>query len=105
MRASAQAETGDFVPIEPPPYATFAEIRLDAWLATLRAELCESLEVAPELALPMRILKTQRAEILATGDPASATAGLVGWRKQLLEAPFLEACQRLGPPRLDQAGP
>ena len=56
-KAAQNASNADFVPIAPLPYATFAEIRRDAWLGLLRAEVCATLEVAPEHVLPQRMDK------------------------------------------------
>ena len=56
-RAAEAADATGFVPIDPPAYATKRELRVDGWLAAARAEVCVSLEVAPELALPSRIMK------------------------------------------------
>ena len=55
MRATAEASAEDFVPIEPLPYATVHEIRVEGWLALARAELSVELSVAPELAFPGRV--------------------------------------------------
>ena len=60
-----QARAEDFVPIEPAPYATFEDIRLDAWLTVARAEVCATLQASPELILPGRLLKSMRAAALA----------------------------------------
>jgi ribonuclease D len=83
-RATAAADDASFVPIDPPPYATFDEIRADGWLAQLRAQICIELELAPELAFPSRLVKKMRALVLETGDPARASEALDGWRQQLL---------------------
>jgi ribonuclease D len=84
MRASQQATTEEFVPIDPPPYATFQQIRLEAWLGLVRAELCAKLEVSPQLALPQRIMRRALHAIARTGDPGALLGQLQGWRKQLL---------------------
>jgi ribonuclease D len=84
VTATASADDASFVPIDPPPYATFEEIRVDGWLARLRAEICIELEVAPELAFPGRVLKKMRQLVLETGDLRLAVGALDGWRKQLL---------------------
>lgn len=99
MRATAEADAADFVPIDPPPYATFEEIRLDAWLAGMRAVLCESLSLAPELAFPARVLRRVRASILETGQVSGGADALGGWRAELLREAFLEHARR-NPPAL-----
>ena len=86
-RASEAADANGFVPIDPPAYATKQELALDGWLAAARADVCVSLEVAPELALPSRIMKGLRSYILNHGTEQLGNA-LDGWRKTLLAAPL-----------------
>ena len=93
MRATATADDASFVPIDPPPYATFEEIRLDGWLAQMRSELSIELEIAPELAFPSRLLKRMRALAVETGDPTRAGEALEGWRKELLGPAFAQFSQ------------
>ena len=88
-RAAAAADGTGFVPIDPPPYATKRELRVDGWLAAARAELCVKLDVAPELALPSRIVKGMRSQALSEG-PASLGQALEGWRGTLLREPLAE---------------
>ena len=86
-RAAEAADANGFVPIDPPAYATKQELRLDGWLAAARAEVCVSLEVAPELALPSRIMKGFRSQVLGHGTAELGDA-LDGWRKTLLAGPL-----------------
>ena len=86
-RAAELADATGFVPIDPPAYATKQELRLDGWLAAARAEVCVSLEVAPELALPSRIMKGFRSHVASHGTTALGNA-LEGWRKELLAGPL-----------------
>lgn len=88
MRATAEADAADFVPIEPPPYATFEEIRVDGWLSLARASLSEELSIAPELALPSRVLRPMRDAMLGEGRADAALAGLEGWRARVLGPAF-----------------
>ena len=88
-RAAEGADANGFVPIDPPAYATKLELRVDGWLAAARAEVCVSLEVAPELALPSRIMKGLRAYALGHGGGRLGDA-LDGWRKTLLSAPLAQ---------------
>jgi ribonuclease D len=97
MRASHQANREDFVPIDPPPYATFEQIRLEAWLGLVRAELCAELMVSPELALPQRIMRRALRAIARTGDPGALLGQLHGWRRQLLAEAY-EAVVKQHPP-------
>lgn len=81
--AARRATSADFVPIEPPPYATFADIRRDAWLGMLRAEVCAALEVSPEQVLPQRVVRELKARLQA-GGPGRLSDALRGYRKSLL---------------------
>lgn len=81
-QAAAATQSADFIPIDPPAYATFEEIRLDAYLATLRAEVCTELVVAPELVMPTRVLRRLRQGLLSAGK-AGAARELEGWRYHL----------------------
>ncbi len=98
MRATAEADAASFVPIDPPPYATFEEIRLDAWLGQARAELCATLEAAPELLLPSRLVRRLRAALLDAG-PDALLGALGGWRAELLSGPLAEWMRGNPPPR------
>jgi ribonuclease D len=105
--AAHTANTRDFVAIAPPPYATFEDIRLDAWLALLRAEVCAELRVSPEFVLPARVTKNMR-ELLAelrgvpVGRPDALTAALApaleGFRKALLLEKIQAFCEKEPPP-------
>jgi len=88
-RAAEAADATGFMPIDPPAYATKAELRIDGWLAAARAEVCVTLEVAPELALPSRLMKGLRSQ-LANHGTAQLGEALDGWRKSLLAAPLAE---------------
>ncbi|HYQ03019.1 MAG TPA: hypothetical protein VER96_30310 [Polyangiaceae bacterium] len=88
-RAAEAADATGFVPIDPPAYATKAELRVDGWLAAARADVCVSLEVAPEIALPSRIMKGLRSHLVTQGTAQLGDA-LDGWRKTLLAAPLAQ---------------
>ena len=88
-RAAEAADATGFVPIDPPAYASKLELRVDGWLAAARAEVCVSLEVAPELALPSRLMKGLRTRALSHGAAQLGDA-LDGWRKSLLAQPLAE---------------
>lgn len=81
--AARRATSADFVPIDPAPYATFAEIRREAWLGWLRAEVCATLEVAPEQVLPQRVVRELKAKLLE-GRSVRLSEALRGYRKRLL---------------------
>jgi hypothetical protein len=91
------AASADFVPIEPLPYATFADIRSDAWLGLLRAEVCSALEVSPEHVLPARVVRALKAK-LQEGHPLRISDALRGYRKRLLGSAIDEFCARHPPP-------
>lgn len=96
MTAAGQATGTDFVPIEPPPYATFAEIRREAWLGLLRAEVCATLEVSPEQVLPQRVVRELKAR-LQEERAGQLSDALRGYRKQLL-GKAIDAFQEQHPP-------
>jgi hypothetical protein len=83
--------------MEPPAYATFEEIRVEAWMQMMRAEVCEALRVAPDLAIPSRLLKSMTAAYLARG-PDGLDQCLVGFRRELLLSSLQKYC-RDRPPR------
>jgi ribonuclease D len=87
MKAAEGADATSFAPIDPPAYATKRELLVDGWLAAARSEVCVSLEVAPEIALPSRIMKGLRGHVLSHGG-GNVAASLEGWRLTLL-APAL----------------
>ncbi len=82
-RAAEAADGTGFVPIDPPAYASKRELQVDGWLAAARADVCVALDVAPELALPSRVVKSLRSHVLSHGS-ADPSAPLEGWRKTLL---------------------
>ncbi len=88
LRAAAGADTSGFVPIDPPPYATPEDVRLDGWLSLARAEISADLGVAPELAFPNRLMKKLFAHISETGARARGAELFEGWRRELLAPAF-----------------
>lgn len=82
-RAAEAALAADFVQLDPIPYTTFEEVRLEAWLMSLRAEVCAGLSLAPEVAFPPRTLRRLRDAIVAKGPLGPA---LDGWRNETLGA-------------------
>lgn len=96
--AAQRARSTDFVPIEPLPYATFTEIRRDAWLGLMRAEVCSTLEVSPEQVLPQRVVRELKAK-LQEGGPGRLTDALRGYRKLLLGDAIDAFCERHPPPQ------
>ncbi|MEZ4219347.1 MAG: hypothetical protein R3B13_00370 [Polyangiaceae bacterium] len=92
-RAAAGADQEGFEPIFPPPYATFGDIRREGWLAHARAELAASLEIAPELLMPSRVVKSLRAAWEDTGSLQAALDELRGFRRKLLAPALREFAQ------------
>ncbi len=89
--AASKAQTEGFVPVEPPAYATFTEIRIDGWLSQFKTELSVELEFAPEFVLPGRLLKRMKAGIEAEGREGLLES-LVGWRREFLLQPARAFC-------------
>jgi len=83
--------------LEPAAYGSFDEHRLDAWITTLRAEVCAEVQVAPELALPGRLTRRMMDTYGEGGLPALLGC-LTGFRKSLLEAAVTRFCERQPPP-------
>lgn len=95
-RAVAEANADDFVRIDPEPYATFFEIKLDGALACFRAEVSAAAEVAPELAFPSRVMRALKRIVREEGWHAMPES-LEGWRKTLLASSAGAALQKLEP--------
>jgi ribonuclease D len=94
--AARRATSTDFVPIEPQPYATFTDVRRDAWLGLMRAEVCATLEVSPEQALPQRVVRELKTS-LQEQRPGPLSDTLRGYRKRLL-ADAIDAFYERHPP-------
>jgi len=97
LQSAAQGGAAASPALEPPAYGSFEEHRLDAWIATLRAEVCAELAVAPELALPSRLTRRMLDGYTSGGIPA-LFGGLSGWRKSLLQEQVARFCERRPPP-------
>jgi ribonuclease D len=98
LRAAAQVGPDDGVLLEPPPYATFEQIKLEAWLVGLRAEVCASLEIAPDLALPNRWVRHARDLLVRGLHPGALEAELSGWRRTLVGPAVSAYVSRIPPP-------
>lgn len=97
VRAQRSAKGEDFAPLDPPPYATFGDIRLEAWLFALKSELAISMEFAPELVLPGRLLRRIKDGMEAEGLKGLFES-LVGWRKDFLATKVAAFCETSPPP-------
>jgi ribonuclease D len=90
QKALRDGDGSAFVPIEPPPYATFEEIQLDGWLAWMRAEVSARIEIAPEIAIGSRLLKRLRQMVVESGDRSAGAEAFTGWRARVVRPAYLE---------------
>jgi hypothetical protein len=63
----------------------------------VRAELCAELRIAPDLALPMALVRRMQQRVKAAGELRAAISELGGWRASLFGEAFerrLEALAR-----------
>lgn len=81
QRAKATAPAGEA--LEPVDYASFDDFVREAQLSLVRAELCARLEMAPDLALPMALVRRMQQRVKAAGDLRAAATELSGWRASL----------------------
>ncbi len=91
-RAKATAKAGEN--LEPLDYASFDEFVREARLLLIRAELCAELCIAPDLALPMALVRRMLSRAKAATDLRAAAAELSGWRAELLGNAFLRHAER-----------
>jgi ribonuclease D len=94
-QAIAAASAKDFTELEPQAYATFEDYRAEARLALLRVELCAELNIAPDLGLPMALIRRMLPRVKAARSLLPAAEELSGWRTELMRARFLEHAARL----------
>lgn len=81
--------------LEPVDYASFDDMVREARLQLVRAELCAELSIAPELALPMALMRRMYQRAKVEGELSAAARELSGWRRALLEPGFSERIRRL----------
>lgn len=93
-RALSGAKRAEFTAIEPPPYATPRDILLEGWLEAIRAEVSTTLNVAPELAFPGRLMRRMKDAATLGGHLEAAGNCLTGWRAELLGREFTERADR-----------
>jgi ribonuclease D len=96
-KAKEECLSDAFEPLEPPPYTTFEDERLDAWFALMRAEVCTELSVAPDFVLPARVIRSLR-ESLRQGGVAALVEPLNGFRKEFLAAAIQNFSAKTPPP-------
>jgi len=92
QRAKATAPVGEA--LEPVDYASFDDFVREARLSLARAELCAELRIAPDLALPMAIVRRMQQRVKAAGDLRVAAAELSGWRASLFGDAFVRQLER-----------
>jgi ribonuclease D len=92
QRAKASAPAGEA--LEPVDYASFEDFVREARLSLARAELCAELCIAPDLALPMALVRRMQQRVKAAGDLRAAGPELSGWRASLLGEAFARHLER-----------
>ena len=92
QRARDTTPSGDV--LEPLDYASFEYFVHEARLMLIRAELSAELRIAPDLALPMALLRRMLQRVNAAGDLRAASVELAGWRAELLGAAFARQVER-----------
>jgi len=70
--------------LEPNDYANFDDLVREARLMLVRAELCAELSIAPDLALPMALMRRMQQRANTARDLAAASQELHGWRAAML---------------------
>jgi ribonuclease D len=96
QRAKATAPAGEA--LEPVDYASFDDFVREARLSLVRAELCAELRIAPDLALPMAVVRRMQQRVKAAGDLRAAATELSGWRASLFGEAFARHLERQAPP-------
>jgi ribonuclease D len=94
QRARATAPVGE--ELEPSDYASFDDLVREARLMLARAESCRDSSIAPDLALPMALVRRMHQRAKSAGSLAAARLELTGWRAEVLEPGFSRHIERLG---------
>lgn len=102
VRESVQNRSPSIDLLEPPPYATFERLQLDAWLEYVRTVACAKACVSKELVLAGRRLRQLR-ELVVKGGLSALTAqslpGSIGaWQYSLIGAAIIEVARQVGMP-------
>jgi ribonuclease D len=93
QRARATAPSAEA--LEPVDYASFDDFVREARLSLVRAELCAELRIAPDLALPMALVRRMQQRVKLAGDLRAAALELSGWRANLFGAALERHLDRL----------
>lgn len=81
--------------LEPSDYANFDDLVREARLMLVRAELCAELSIAPELALPMALVRRMQQRANSARDLTASLEELRGWRAAVLAEGFLRQLRAL----------
>jgi len=92
----AKATAPETEALDPIDYASFDDFVREARLSLVRAELCAEIRMAPDLALPMALVRRMQQRVKASGDLRAASAELSGWRASLFGAALERHLQRWG---------
>ena len=93
--ASARASSPPGDALEPSDYASFDDMLREARLMLVRAESCAAASIAPDLALPMALVRRMHLRAKAAGSLAAAGQELTGWRAEVLEPHFTRHLQQV----------
>jgi ribonuclease D len=97
LLAQAKREASAGEALEPSDYANFDDLVREARLMLVRAELCAELSIAPDLALPMALMRRMQQRANTARDLGAASQELRGWRAALLAEGFVRHVQRRDP--------
>ena len=94
LRATGEADEREFPVIEPEPYVTYEELRVDAFITAVRQATSEAISIAPDVAYPAWLTQEHlRPAILSSGDVRSGLDVLGGWRQEWLAGPYEAFCE------------
>lgn len=92
-KAKRSAPAGEA--LEPSDYANFDDLVREARLMLVRAELCAELSIAPDLALPMALMRRMQQRANSARDLVAVLDELRGWRAAVLADSFRRHLQAL----------
>jgi ribonuclease D len=102
MREAERSGSRQPALLEPPPYATYERLQLDAWLEYVRCAACAKAQVSKELVLGghrLRRLKDSVAKLgLDAFQPETLAEILGNWQFELLGDALVWASKRIEPP-------
>ena len=102
IRESVQNRSASMNLLEPPPYATFERLQLDAWLEYVRTVACAKASVSKELVLAGRRLRQLRELVVKDGLAAlnaQSLPSIIGtWQYSLIGEVIIWAARQIGMP-------